>query len=439
MSVSESVEIEQNRERPLRVVIVNKSDRTGGAAVVSRRLMEALRAESVDARMLVVEKLSGSEYVETVEMPVRYKTAFLSERLEIYLNNGFDRRDLFKVDTALYGLPLYRHPLIRQADVVCLGWVNQGMLSLRGIRRIKAPLVWIMHDMWNLTGICHHSHDCDRFRDVCCGCPYLHTRSREPDLSTKIQRLKQELYNVRNIRFVAVSNWLAGKARGSALLAGRDVRVINNPFSMEYFPSLPESDKVRKLISDAEKNPDRIRIVFGAARLDDAVKGFPILIAATESLKRDYPALAGKLELVTFGEIRDSSLLERIAIPHRYLGRLQAGDVRAVYENSEIVVSTSLHETLPGTLVEGQAFGCVPVCFNRGGQPDIVDHLSTGYMAEFSDDIEIAGRRIAEGIARMAELRDDEMLVRMRESVDSRFSPRVIAEKYISLFRELLQ
>ena len=43
-----------------KILIINKSDSTGGAAVVSRRLMEALRAEGADARMLVVEKLTDS-------------------------------------------------------------------------------------------------------------------------------------------------------------------------------------------------------------------------------------------------------------------------------------------------------------------------------------------------------------------------------------------
>ncbi len=48
----------------LKVVIINKSDSTGGAAVVSFRLMNALRTAGVDARMLVAEKLTDSPFVE---------------------------------------------------------------------------------------------------------------------------------------------------------------------------------------------------------------------------------------------------------------------------------------------------------------------------------------------------------------------------------------
>ena len=44
----------------MKVVIINKSDAIGGAAIVSRRLMEALRMEGVDAGMLVVDRQTDS-------------------------------------------------------------------------------------------------------------------------------------------------------------------------------------------------------------------------------------------------------------------------------------------------------------------------------------------------------------------------------------------
>lgn len=40
----------------MRITLINKSDSTGGAAVVSLRLVNALRDAGIDARMLVTEK-----------------------------------------------------------------------------------------------------------------------------------------------------------------------------------------------------------------------------------------------------------------------------------------------------------------------------------------------------------------------------------------------
>ena len=48
----------------MKIAIINKSDLNGGAAVVSYRLMNALREHGVDAKMLVTEKLGKDGNVE---------------------------------------------------------------------------------------------------------------------------------------------------------------------------------------------------------------------------------------------------------------------------------------------------------------------------------------------------------------------------------------
>lgn len=416
----------------MKVVIINKSDSTGGAAVVSFRLMNALRAEGVDARMLVAEKLTGSPYVELAAPPLRIKVPFLAERLRIFAATGFDRRNLFKIDTASDGLPLYRNPLVREADVICLDWVNQGLLSFRGLRRLAAlgkPIVWTMHDMWNMTGVCHHAGACRRFEGVCHDCPLLGARAGKDDLSRRTWERKKELYS-RPFTFVAVSRWLAGRARASSLLGcGQDVRVIPNAFPF------PASAPVRR-------QPDgEVRVLFGAARLDDPIKGLPILVEATRMLRERFPEHAARMRLVTFGGVRDADALAGFGIPHTHLGVLMGDEsVRKAYAGCDMVVSSSLFETLPGTLVEGQAYGCVPVSFDRGGQSDIIDHLSTGYLARMGESVEESALNLAEGLvwAAGAVESDPAIISRMDASARDRFSGPAVARTYISLFRQLL-
>ena len=45
----------------MKVVILNTSDATGGAAIVSYRLMEALCRRGLDARMLVVNRTHSAD------------------------------------------------------------------------------------------------------------------------------------------------------------------------------------------------------------------------------------------------------------------------------------------------------------------------------------------------------------------------------------------
>lgn len=419
----------------MKIAIVNKSDATGGAAVVSRRLMEALRSVGVDARMLVVEKLTDSPYVEIAATPAAIKKSFVSERLKIFLSNGLDRTTLFKIDTASDGLPLWRHPVIMEADAVLLNWVNQGMLSLDGIRKILEtgkPVIWTMHDMWCMTGICHHAGSCPGYEGGCAVCPLLNRRGAVRSLSGKIWKKKQKLYSLpQNIKFVAVSNWLRDKGVGSTLLSNQNISVIPNAF-------LPLGRNEERL---AKRKDDKITVGFGAARLDDPVKGLPVLVEMTRVVRDRYPELADRLEIMTFGGVKKPESLEGMGVRHRHLGVIKGEEaVRKVYDSADIIVSSSSYETLPGTLVEAQAYGCLPVCFDRGGQSDIVDHLSTGYIARYSEDLTVAATRLAEGVAwaagkvdaadEMAELRR-----KMRDEVIRKFSPEAVAGRYLELIR----
>lgn len=419
----------------MKIALICKSDSTGGAAVVTFRLMNALRASGMDARMIVTEKKSGSPHVIEAASQNKSLVPFLAERLRIFAGNGFNRKTLFRIDTASDGLPLHRIPFVREADVICLNWVNQGVVSLKGIRKLAAlgkPLVWTMHDMWNMTGICHHAGYCQKFlgpRGECGDCPLLEHKASKNDLSHKVWQHKRNLYDSVNINFVAVSTWLADTARKSSLMHDSDISVIPNAFDTTTI-SLP----TKTAVSD---NRDSARIIFGAARIDDPVKNHHTLVEATKILADKYPQEAKRLELVTFGSLKDPDALKGVAIRHTHLGRISPEEIRDIYESGSVVVSTSEWETLPGTLIEGQAWGCVPVALDHGGQPDIIDHLSTGYLAPWSDNRKENALRIAEGILWGINNRNSVIQI-MQHSVIEKFAENTVAEKYIRLFRKLL-
>lgn len=411
----------------MNVVIINKSDFRGGAAVVSFRLMNALREQGINASMLVCEKLTDSPNVHLAASKWRIKASFLEERLKIFLTRGVNRANLFKIDTASDGLNLYRHPLVKNADIICLNWVNQGMLSLSGLKKmleLGKPVIWTMHDMWCFTGICHHAGSCQRFESECGDCPLLSTGAFAHDLSYKTLLKKARTY--KGIHFVAVSNWLARRAGKSSLLKTAPVSVIPNAFPIP-------SD-----IPISAPNPSNFTIVMGAARLDDPIKGLAILIESTKILKSKYPDKAEKMELVTFGGLKNPNALDGIVIAHRHLGVIKGENaIRNVYLSADAVISTSLYETLPGTLVEGQVYGCIPIAFDRGGQPDIIDHLDSGYLAEWNDDLKNAAENIADGVIAVMNMNKDVTRKRMFDSAKSRFDAPVIAQKYIELFNSL--
>lgn len=427
----------------MKVVLLCKSDTTGGAAVVTFRLMKALRKQGVDAKMLVAEKNSDSIYVDVAAPRWKIKVAFLAERLRIFLANGFDKSTLFRFDTGADGVSISHHPWVKEADIICLNWVNQGFISFREIAKLAKQgkkLVWTMHDMWNMTGICHHAGDCINYllpTGECGNCPLLVKKARRNDLSHRVWNKKHAAYISTPIHFVAVSNWLALRARSSSLMSRitwDHLSVIPNAFPIQPANNSTSSDSTQAVDKTA------VKIVFGAARLDDEVKDFPVFIRATQILAQKYPETARKIEIITFGNIRQPDLLEQIPLKITHLGRISPDEIKGVYESAQIVVSTSRWETLPGTLIEGQAWGCIPVALNHGGQPDIIDHLSTGYLAQWDQEAGKRASAIAEGILWASTLTPDERsatIERMQKSVRDRFSEEAIADQYISLFKTL--
>lgn len=417
-------------QRALKIVIINRSDATGGAAVVSMRLLEALREQGVDARMLVAEKKTASPHVAVAASEQTIKRAFLAERLKIFAQLHFKKENLFKIDTASQGLPIATHPWVKEADVVCLSWVNQGMLTFGEIKKIHdmgKPLVWTMHDLWPMVGICHYPYACTHFREDCGECPLLPRSARSPhDLSNKIHAKKSKLYSDVEINFVAISRWVAQNARESSLLGNQKVLTIPNPY-----PIQPAPEREERVIGPGST----ITLIMGAARLDVPIKGLSTLVRASHILAKDPDY---HYKLVTYGGLKDPAALAEIAIEHEHLGYLSSSEeVSRHMSMADIVASPAHYETWGATLAEGQVNGAVPVAFNSGGQTDIIDDGETGILVDYTPDPEEAARRFAAGVRRAIPLLNADVRRAMRESVHSRFSYASVAEAYISLFRQI--
>ncbi len=402
------------------IVIINHSDVRGGASVVSKRLLDALRAGGADASMLVVHKASGDPAVTLAGNPLTRRIPFFAEHARLLAACRGDKTNIFKLSVGTDGLPLSRHPLVREADTVMLNWVNQGMLSLDEIGRMAScgkRIIWTMHDMWCSAGICHHAGDCRLWERPhgCSDCPMLGRGSAPDDVSARTWERKRRLYSGASITFVAVSNWLADVCRRSPLMVGCRVETIPNAFPVESFRTVPH--RTRAALGLPENRPI---VLMGAARIDDPIKGLPLAVDALNRLA-DSGAAA-----VFFGVVRNSDALSELRMPHVCLGSVVDQDILAdVYAHASVVLSSSHYETLPGTLIEGQASGAFPVAFDRGGQSDIITHGQTGYLACYPDTEDLAAG-IAAGLSAAvpAEV--------LRASA-ARFSAAAVARRYLSL------
>lgn len=413
----------------MRVLIVNTSESTGGAAVAANRLMNALNNNGVKAKMLVMNKQTESICVATTGTHFRNKFNFLYERFVIWTKNLFQRKNLFTVSIANTGIDITNTIEFKEADIIHLQWINQGFLSLNSLRKIVKSgkhIVWTMHDMWECTGICHYAFGCDNFKNGCGNCQFLRFPGNK-DVSSSVFNKKQKILKNTNINFVAVSTWLANIASESPLMSGHSINVIPNSISLSKFVLKNRNSSREKL-----SLPDKYIIAFGAARLDTPIKGLNYLCDAISYIIKNGIIKREELHLVLFGGMKDSGVLKALPIEYTYLGTIKDEDgLSTVYSAANVAVSSSLYETFGQTLIEAQACGCIPVSFNNSGQTDIIQHKVNGFLADY-----LSVESLAEGI--VWAIKADVDKLQLREHVIRMYSENVVAAKYIDLYCNFL-
>jgi len=416
----------------MKILILNTTERTGGAAVAANRLFKALRKEGVEASFLVRDQSSHSADVYEIDNGswierVKKQYRFLWERLVIFLCNKGSRKNLFQVSIGNTGTDISEHPMVRQADVLHLNWINQGFLSLKDIKqliRLGKPVVWTLHDLWPATGICHYPGTCEKFELECYNCPKL-VKGPLWDLAREVFREKKSI-PLSKVTFVGCSRWITEQARLSALLQQANFHSIPNPIDTEIFKPVDKVEARKALGLPLAK----YLVLFAAAKLSDNRKGANYLLEACRILK-DKTSLP--IEIVLMGN-GSEELIKAFPFPVKELGYV-SDEKKMVesYAGADLFVSPSLEDNLPNTIMEAMACGTPCVGFRTGGIPEMIDHKKNGYIAHYKDPEDLA-----KGILWVIENREKGNLSgACRDKVLSNYSEAVVAKKYIDLYNNL--
>ncbi len=411
----------------MRVLIVNTSEHTGGAAVAANRLMTALNNYGVKAKMLVRDKETDSLTVSALPNSLQAQWHFLWERLLIWLRLHLRRQHLYEIDIANCGTDITQLPEFKEADVVHLHWINQGMLSLKDIRKILdtgKPLVWTMHDIWPATAICHYARACEQYYIACKNCPLL--PPLQGGLAAKIWKRKQQMLEGKHITYVACSQWLAGEARKSALLEGQTVTNIPNPIDTHVFHPIGKVQAQKSLGLPADKQV----ILFVSQKVTDPRKGIGYFVEAIRLLAEQHPEMKNNTVVAILGGHAED-VASQLAIPSYPLGYISdSRRIVEVYNTADVFVLPSLEDNLPNTMMEAMACGVPCVGFQVGGIPEMIDHRQNGYVAKLKDAADLA-----DGIRYVLDEQNRETLKKQCvQKVAQCYSQQSVAKRYIEVY-----
>ena len=410
----------------MRVLIINTSERTGGAAVAANRLMEALNNNGVKAKMLVRDKETDHLTVAGLPSSWRHQWNFLWERFVIWLHLHLRREHLFEVDIANAGTDITNLPEFQEADVIHLHWVNQGMLSLKSIRKILTsgkPVVWTMHDIWPATAVCHYSRGCEQYHSQCNKCPLLPGDS----LARQVWDRKEQLLSGQRITYVCCSNWLADEARKSALL--KEQRIVSIPNAIDTRLFRPQNKQQAR--QALELPIDRRIILFVSQRVTDPRKGISYFVEAVRRLAQQYPEMKEDTGVAILGGHAEE-VASQLALPSYPLGYVSnPSRIVSVYNAADVFVLPSLEDNLPNTIMEAMACGVPCVGFRVGGIPEMIRHQENGYVAKECDADDLA-----QGIRYVLADADYEMLSHeCLHQVAQKYSQQSVANRYIEEYQ----
>lgn len=419
----------------MKVIHLSTSDFNGGAAIAAIRVVRAQQSlTELDSRLFVQSKISEEKFVFSTQTNTLDKVASgfrkLFDELSIRL---FSVQSRGRFTFPFWGNDISKNLIVKDSDIINLHWVNGGFISLKSLEKLvdlKKPIVWTLHDMWAITGGCHHAADCEKFTFNCSNCPCLRINGQK-DISNFVFNKKQLLFNNSNISVISCSNWLSNKVASSKLLGNKKIFTIPNPLDTSKFKPMEKQKAREKLILPKGKH----LILIGAMNVNNVWKGFDYLIKAINLMHQSNPELNKIIELVVFGK-STKKILTKIPFHVHQLGELKNEDeIIYAYNSADVYVAPSLQDNLPNTVMEAMACGVPVVAFNVGGIPDMVDHNINGILVEPR-----SSEALANGIKLL--LTDDNLRktfsVNARDKVVKNFDEKIVAEQYLKVYKTLI-
>jgi glycosyltransferase involved in cell wall biosynthesis len=304
----------------MNVLHICTSDIAGGAAIACHNINNALNSVGVSSNILVQVKETDIDSVEEINSGLEKR---LGTGIRILMDYAFikflSKKERGRFSFPFIGTRIINHPLVKEADIFNLHWINGGFLSLKSLHELfslNKPVVWTFHDMWTFTGGCHYTGGCINYKSLCKNCPSL-IFSGEHDVSNKIFSKKEGLFRENEFSIITCSNWLAEETRNSSLLKNFPVDVVPNPIDFNAFAPYKQNDA--RMILNLPEN--KILFLFSSFTISEVRKGFHHLKNALILLEKLRPELKDQIEIVIFGSSNTDDL-RGIPFPLNNAGRI---------------------------------------------------------------------------------------------------------------------
>ena len=410
----------------MKILIVSTYDTAGGASRSSYRLHQALLSKDVDSNILVQKKFSSDYTVVEVDSKIERKFANVRPFIDYFPIRFYKKRTDTLFSPAYFPFSSVVKKINKiNPDIVHLQWISGGMLKIKDLVKIKAPIVWGLNDMWAFTGGCHYDEYCGRYKESCGKCIVLGS-AKENDLSRRLLNQKHNVYSkISNLTIIGHSRWLTNSARESSVFNNKSVVHIPQTIDINRFKPLDK--EFCRNIFNLPKN--KKLILYGAmGPMSDRRKGFNELSEAIDKLDIE------DTEIIVLGGGKPKDP-PTIKYKVHYLSRLNDEiTLQMLYSAVDLVIVPSIQENLSNIILESLSCATPVLAFDIGGNSDMIVHKHNGYLAKAFDTSDLSF-----GIEWIVNNQDyNKLCNNARDKMIDEFSYEVVANKYIDFYRKLI-
>jgi glycosyltransferase involved in cell wall biosynthesis len=374
----------------MKILHINISDINGGAAVAAYRLHNAMLSSGINSKYFVLDRtINDRDDIISVSRYEKYLKKIVNIALEKITVKNIDKKmGLFS--SFKYGVNITKYREVVEADIIYLHWINSiiNYKLLKKILRFGKPVFWFLHDMFAITGGCHHSYDCFNYTGNCVKCPYIKRRNILSNLSRWQYKKKKNIYKkFDNLFFITPSKWLYECTLKSGLTKTKKIYHIPNLINTNQFK--PIDRKIAQSFLALDHTKKYIGFCADGA-ITNPYKGFEYLENALKILVTDYFFDIRQIELLIAGSNCNNKISEKIPFRCNFLGKLYDEYSIIIFYNAlDVFVVSSLADNFPNTILESLSCNIPVVGFDVGGISDMVSS-STGYLAEYKNAVDLA-------------------------------------------------
>jgi len=412
----------------MRILFINTTDVSGGAAIAACRLMKGLEQYHNTENFFLVRYQKGN-------LPLTETTisSFFQKAVERSVDKLANATGLQYLFYPFSSSKILKYTKKLKPDIISLHNTHGGYFATPLLVKLSkiAPVVWTLHDMWSFTGNAAHTFGNTSWKEM----KNDKSLTKVPpsigiNTGAFLLKLKRKIYNQSDITIVTPSIWLKKLADQSPVFEGKKIIQIYNGMEESVF-----FKRNKELCRIALGLPIDVKTIMFSAEsisIKNAWKGGGMLL---EILKKINDLTKEKINLLVLGhgEMKEINSFENFTVFHQ--GYVSSEEVMNNCLNAaDVFIYPTKADNLPNVLVESISSGTPCVTFDIGGCNEIIEDGKNGYIIEPFNFDEFATKTI--GLLN----NEDKLLAFSSNCINiakEKFGLKDMADKYFGLFTTL--